>query len=235
MRLLHVSDFHCHRPWFSWLATHAGECDACCLTGDLLDLFLDSRPRKRITLSHQSRWVRDWLEAWTGPPLYVCSGNHDAWLPAEGGDDPLARLGFLRLAAAANARIKIDGTDEVFGGHRFVCCPWGRVPTLAETPDPVVLLSHTPPDGTQVAAGGMGSGAAEMDLADAVRRLPAGSLVLSGHVHHPDRWHDRLGVAVCFNPGVDESAEVPCHIVIDTARCTAVFHEDEESRGPIGW
>ena len=107
--------------------------------------------------------------------------------------------------------------------------------TLAETPDPVVLLSHTPPDGTQVAAGGMGSGAAEMDLADAVRRLPAGSLVLSGHVHHPARWHDRLGVAVCFNPGVDESAEVPCHIVIDTARCTAVFHEDEESRGPIGW
>ena len=74
MRLLHVTDFHFREPWFHWLAAQATNYDACCLTGDMLDMF----PGSRIGLRTQARWVRDWLREFPGQ-LYACTGNHDWW------------------------------------------------------------------------------------------------------------------------------------------------------------
>lgn len=220
MRILHVTDFHFRRPWFAWLAARAGDYDAICFTGDLRDLF----PNAPTGLSEQIRWTRDWLQKFPGR-LHLCSGNHDWWLPdgrmAEG--DPQG--GWLRQTVRPG--ILVDGTSELFAGYRFICCPAVGIPA-APGPEPAVVLVHTPPLGTPVSLD-LGREAGNPEVTAAVFKLPEGSLVLSGHVHDPQRWCHRLGPAWCFNPGVDFSAAEPNHLVIDTAMRAAEF----SSRGFI--
>jgi Icc-related predicted phosphoesterase len=96
----------------------------------------------------------------------------------------------------------------------------------------MVVLVHAPPLATPISSD-LGREVGDPDVAVAVRQLPPGSLVLSGHIHDPRRWHARLGGTWCFNPGVDRSAEVPNHIVIDTGGKEATFRGWGKQIGPI--
>jgi len=224
MRILHVTDFHFREQWFHWLAAQALHYDVCCFSGDLLDMF----PGSRIGLRPQTRWVRDWLREFPGC-LYVCTGNHDWWPSDERVVDNDADGGWLRKAARPG--VMVDGASECRDGYRFVCCPWAHTPVV-EGEEPAVLLVHAPPLATPISSD-LGREVGDPDVAVAVRQLPPGSLVLSGHIHDPRRWHARLGGTWCFNPGVDRSAEVPNHIVIDTGGKEATFHGWGREIGPI--
>jgi hypothetical protein len=226
MRILHVTDFHFREQWFHWLAAQALRYDVCCFSGDLLDMF----PGSRIGLRPQTRWVRDWLREFPGC-LYVCTGNHDWWPSDERVVDNDADGGWLRKAARPG--VMVDGASESRDGYRFVCCPWAHTPVV-EGEEPAVLLVHAPPLATPISSD-LGREVGDPDVAVAVRQLPPGSLVLSGHIHDPRRWHARLGGAWCFNPGVDRSAEVPNHIVIDTGGKEATFHGWGREIGPVRW
>lgn len=214
MKLLHVSDLHFRKYWFEWAAAQAAHFDAVCCSGDLLDVF----PNASTGLRAQSKWMRAWLKDFPGK-MYVCSGNHDWWPTQEHISDNDTQGGWLRKAAGPNVRI--DGTSEIFGGHRFVCCPWFGVPEVPG-PEPAVVLVHAPPLGTLLSSD-LGHEVGDPEVAAAVMMLPAGSLVLSGHIHDPKRWCHRLGPAWCFNPGVDFSASEPNHVIIDTTARTAEF------------
>lgn len=215
IKLLHVADLHFRKPWFKWLAAQAAQFDAVCFSGDLLDVF----PNASTGLREQSKWIRAWLGDFPGR-MYVCSGNHDWWPAQEHVTDNDTQGGWLKKAAGPNVRV--DGTSEIFQEYRFVCCPWFGVPEVAG-PEPTVVLVHAPPSGTPLSAD-LGREVGDPEVAEAVMKLPAGSLVLSGHIHDPKRWCHRLGPAWCFNPGVDSHASEPNHIVIDTAAGEAVFH-----------
>ena len=226
MRLLHVTDFHFREPWFHWLAAQAPNYDACCLTGDMLEMFLGSR----IGVRTQARWVRDWLREFPGQ-LYACTGNHDWWPSDDRVVDNDADGGWLRRAARPG--LVLDGETECHDGYRFTCCPWTHTPAV-ETMMPSVVLVHAPPLATPVSSE-MGSEVGDPDVAATVGKLAPGSLVLSGHVHQPRRWHARVGPAWCFNPGVDFSSDVPNHIVIDTVSKEATFRGFGREIGPLRW
>jgi len=231
MRLLHVSDFHFNKRWFAWLSEQAHRFDACCLTGDVLDLFAAART-PAVSLNTQASWVLDWLKDYRGPKLFICSGNNDWWTTKGASPDPLSDFGFLKAAAEANPLLRGDGTNEVMGGYRFICTSWGATPTLIKSRERVVLLAHAPAEGTALASG-MGGGTDEMNTAVMAEMLPMGSMVLSGHNHSPHSWHDTLGGVVCFNPGCREKASVPNHIIIDTERRSAFFEGQGGGQGPV--
>lgn len=226
MRLLHVTDFHFREPWFHWLAAQSTNYDACCLTGDMLEMFLGSR----IGVRTQARWVRDWLREFPGR-LYACNGNHDWWPSDDRVVDNDADGGWLRKGARES--VLVDGTSVLRDGYRFVCCPWAHTPVV-EGDAPAVLLVHAPPLATPISSD-LGREVGDPDVAAAVGKLPVGSLVLSGHIHTPRRWHARLGGAWCFNPGVDRGAEVPNHIIIDTDAKEATFRGFGRDLGPLRW
>ena len=131
MRILHTTDFHFRLPWYEWLARNAPAYDACCLTGDLLDMF----PNAETGLSQQARWVRDWLRAFPGR-LFACTGNHDWWLEEIGGADTDAEGGWLRKAGRPG--VTVDGTCESLGGYRFIC----HLLSLSINCDVLRLLRH---------------------------------------------------------------------------------------------
>ena len=214
MLLLHVTDFHFRRRWYDWLAREARHYDAVAFSGDLRDLF----PNVRNGLYEQARWVRDWLQDFP-VPLFVCTGNHDCWTSEIPVNDPFLHGGWIQQAARPG--VCVDRTNIFFGGHRIICTPWAEAP-LVPGSDPTILVVHSPPFATSISSD-LGRDVGDPDVTSAVLQLPAGSLVLSGHVHHPARWHCRLGAAWCFNPGVDFTRDEPNHIIIDTTHGTATF------------
>ena len=216
MMLLHVSDFHYRRPWFDWLRSRAVDYDAVCFTGDLLDLGLGPK----VEIHDQACWARIWLNAWPATtPLFVCSGNHDWWL--DDGDDAAAEGRWL--SKARRRGVAVDGDTKIADGRRFVCTPWLSSPEVKGS-EPVVLLTHAPPGACSISKKQGGGDFGDTDVACFARQLEQGSIVLSGHVHHPAGWFARLGPAIGFNPGADFGAAIPNHVSIDTRRQRAEFH-----------
>jgi len=195
MRILHVSDFHYHHPWFDWLAAQAADYDAACLTGDLLDML---RLATTDGLRPQSKWVRGWLATWPAKTLlFVCSGNHDWWPKGEDVVDNDTEGGWLKKARRPNV---------VFGGWRHH--PARRIPYClhalgAQTRDSCgVPVSRPLPRPARRYSGfcRFGSGSRRPEVLQAAWALPRGSLILSGHIHNPRRWYARVNDTWCFNP-----------------------------------
>jgi Icc-related predicted phosphoesterase len=228
MRILHVSDFHYHRPWFDWLKGKAADFGAVCLTGDLLDM-LDLATTDG--LRPQSKWVRSWLAAWpVTTPLFVCSGNHDWWPRSEYVIDNDTEGGWLKKARRPNA-VFVDGDTTKLDEYHVGCTLWAHKPEI-HVPAPSIILCHAPPEGTPVSAD-LGREVGDAEVLQAAWELPRGSVILSGHIHSPRRWYARVNHTWCFNPGYDSSAEVPNHVVIDLSARTAVFHGWGCELGPI--
>ena len=230
MRILHVTDFHFRKPWFHWLSVEVQKYDVCCFTGD----FIDSFPNAAVGLHQQARWILDWLREFP-KPLFACTGNHDYWPEQGSARDADANGGWLLKAARPG--LAVDGSFTQLGTVNFMSLPWAFESRVAITiATPTILLSHAAPLGTFIGLcldGDMG----DPELADVVEKLPQGSLVLSGHVHEPKRWHDRIGSVWCFNPGVDSNAETPNYVAIDTTAGLAIRygwgHESDPLR--LNW
>ncbi len=197
--LLHCSDFHGNKSWFSWLAEAAPNFGATVLSGDLLDEF-----QPPVELAAQARRATAFLLGFSHP-IFVTSGNHDGALD-------------LPSIARANPFVRVDGFDGEHLGWRLVCTGWRATPVaLPPSPDnlPVIVVSHQPPDDLAVAQDRRGDWGG-YDVRALAAILPAGSLVLSGHVHAPRNWHARVGHATVVNPGVaPAAAKVPRHVVLD--------------------
>ncbi|MFA5264569.1 MAG: metallophosphoesterase [Opitutaceae bacterium] len=225
MRFLHVTDLHMRKPWYQWLSVNLMDYDACCITGDMLDMF----PNAELSLHQQARWVRDWLGAQPGK-IFLCTGNHDVWPESEHVIDNDSLGGWLKKARRPG-HVFVDGDITVIEGYRFVCCPWGQAPTTIG-PEPAIILVHAPPEGTPISSE-LGYEVGDPDVTNAVPSLPSGSIILSGHVHNPSRWHCILQHVWCCNPGVDTEAQIPNHIVIDTDARSARFHGWSRDLGPV--
>jgi uncharacterized protein len=228
MRILHATDFHFNQRWYEWLTLQAGSFDACCLTGDLLDMLRAFDSRAGVSLTVQTRWVQDWMRAFPGR-LFVCSGNHDEW--SDGAPmSPYIQGGWLRLARRPGA-VFVDNDTVVLEGYRFVCTPWAQIPEV-DSSMPHIVLCHAPPEGTLVSRD-LGRESGDPEVARAIRELPRGSLFLSGHVHDPKRWYARMNDTYCFNPGFNARAVAPNHIIIDTVTLVATFSGWGRDLGPI--
>lgn len=214
--ILHTSDFHFRKEWFEWLAKQASNFDACCLSGDLLDMLDFGTTQGMAT---QVRWVEKWAKGFPGQ-LYVCSGNHDWWVE-EKGTNPMADGRWIQ--GLRRPGVWVDGDANAVAGYSILCQPWvGGLGQIYDAGVPSIVLAHAPPTGLPVSCNYEGGDIGDFETDGTLRELPAGSLVLSGHVHSPRHWHaERRGI-LCFNPGVSSHHE-PNHIIIDTERHSATF------------
>lgn len=170
------------------------------------------------TIREQIRWVRDWMEAFHRP-LFVCSGNHD-WLLLGHASSPADPNHWM--LSVRNPKVKIDGQSDTIEGWRFECHGWMNPIVSALQPNTVIVY-HAPPHGAATARE-FGGDNGDFEMEDIAQQLPRGSVILSGHVHCPERWFARVGNAWSLNPGVDVKAAVPNHVVLDTRARTAVCY-----------
>lgn len=209
MRILHVTDFHYHQPWFDWLSRNAANFDAVALTGDLLGL------SKREPIDRQIAWVQHWIREFPGQ-LMICSGNHDV---LEG--DSAAWL-----ETAAREKVLVDGQHLALGAWSFEAVGWGLAPTRGG--ENQIALVHCPPEQAETAIHlDEATDWGDFELHELLVRGPAAlrpRLVLSGHVHRPRRWFHKLGNSWSLNPGVGSDKSNPNHTVIDLARGIASWH-----------
>ncbi len=201
MTILHVTDFHFNKHWFDWLLQHSPAHDLVVMSGDMLDLTAATPHRRQI------EWVSGWLNDFPRP-ISLCSGNHDLewddaaerWTPAY----------WLRHLTNPNVwtdgqRVELDGVSILNIGAT----------TLPKGGAADVWVVHAPPSGTLVATRATGLDAGDRDLVAAARRYSP-RLVLSGHVHHAMHWHERRNGTLFLNPGFDQEARFPNHIIVQT-------------------
>jgi Icc-related predicted phosphoesterase len=116
-----------------------------------------------------------------------------------------------------------DGQRRRLGDWNFESVAWNEMPIFGGTHN--IALIHCPPTGTDTAISypeNVDWGdieLAEMLMHEDPDFVP--HIVLSGHVHRPRNWHDRLGSTLTLNPGVNQGAPWPNHIIIDLAARTA--------------
>ena len=229
MKILHLADLHSNQAAMKWVAQNMAAYDVTVLAGDFLDMFSPF-------MGEQIPAMRSWIKA-LPTPLIVCSGNHDffpltpttraygngRWLrtlmqkfaPLPVQEEPFARV-------VDRKGVWADGARFTLGGWRWEICGWSQAkPDSGHGAD--IVVSHAPPANSAVA---MQSNCDHGDgfLTQAVLSNQP-RLVLSGHVHEPNCWHDVLGNTLCLNAGCNLRANIPAHIVIDTDQGSVVWRE----------
>lgn len=227
MRLLHVADIHYALKQFDWIASVAGDFDAICIAGDLIEDPGHVPPAAQIVV------IRKYLATIAQRTrVLVCSGNHDLTGPDANGENvahwipPLAQIDVVP-----------DGDCTRIGDTLFSVLPWwdgrrmrNRIATqLAEDrrkrDGKWIWLHHAPPANVKTAWNGTryyGDG----NLVDWIDRYRPDA-VLSGHVHQAPfaeggSWVDRIDETWLFNMG-QQPGDAPACIVYDTDANEAVW------------
>ncbi|MDD3181164.1 MAG: metallophosphoesterase family protein [Opitutaceae bacterium] len=204
MTVLHVADLHFQKRWFHWLSASAPQHDLLVIAGDLLDLAQGGCP------ASQMAWVSDWVRDYPGR-LCLCSGDHDLewdnlaeiWRPA------------YWLRDLSQPGVWVDGERFDLGGLSFQSIGFSTKPKGGAAD---VWVVHAPPSHTMVArrrANGCDAGDPELRLG--VRKYRP-RLVLCGHLHDTYAWRDQQDSIVYLNPGRNDRASFPNHIIWDTAQ-----------------
>ena len=216
MKLLFTADTHFRKDWYEWLGCNAGRYDVIVHGGDFIDIF------GAESLSTQVRWVTDWARS-LPCPLVFSSGNHDV----ESKEPPVSAGRWLERLPGAK-KFSASGHLELMG-QSFVRINW-RDPIPQLRGDDIFVL-HSAPWGTFTSTSkGSGIDSGNLELADAVRSAVAAPwAILSGHVHSPKKWCDRIaGKTFCFNPGMDSHAKIPSFVeIVTTKRCARLFRNGE--------
>ncbi len=212
MKILHVTDLHFHTPWFYWVSLNAPDYDAVAISGDLLDIF-NPRP-----LEDQIEWVSSWLRH-APVPFVICSGNHDL-------DEP-PHCRWLSPLSIAREQLKTDRQMLRRGQWTIEAVPFGEVPLRGG--ENHVVITHLPPAGAPTAQARY----EDVDCGDEHLarhlRMPTDKpwLILSGHIHLPQRWRARSGAMWSLNPGSSPDAhpQVPNHIALDLTAGEAAWRD----------
>ncbi|HTH46800.1 MAG TPA: metallophosphoesterase [Candidatus Limnocylindria bacterium] len=211
MRLIHYTDLHYRKSWFRHVARAAQHCDAIAITGD----FLDSQSVTPAV--DQVAWITRWIRRFPGPRLLIESGNHDQER------DDLPRHLQHWVADLDLPHVYTDGDITALGSTTVQCVGWGEQPQPCGPRS--IALMHCPPTGAHAAIeaeSGRDFGDYELALT-LLRGVQSPDLILSGHVHRPRRWFDRMGPnSLSFNPGRCDAPHPP-HIIIDLNVRTAEF------------
>lgn len=224
MRILHTSDLHFRVGWFQWLSHQATRFDACCVSGDMLDMF------DFTSLVPQVRWVRQWAKSFPGH-LYLCSGNHDWWVE-DRIPDPLADGRWLQ--SLRRPGVWVDGDANALPGYALQCQPWVGTSVPCTQDQPIIVVAHAPPTGLPVSVNCDGDDVGDFETDVMLQVLPPGSIILSGHTHSPRQWHAKRRGVTCFNPGFADEKE-PNHIILDTTQKVAAYYQSGQLLDTYTW
>lgn len=213
LRVLHCSDLHFQKRWFDWIRQQYHLYQAVVISGDLIGR------AEGASMHEQVKWVTQWIANFPGKRLILCSGNHD-----ERPDDvpPALQnwLGDLNYPHVTTDRQNVQIED-----WNFECVPWDEMPQRGGPRQ--IAVCHCPPEGAKTAIVEPESvDFGDFELGDWLRQpqghasaaFPPPAIVLSGHIHRPRRWWDRVGVSsLSFNPGVGALAPrgIPNHNILN--------------------
>ena len=125
MKILHTTDLHFTKHWFTWIALQQNNYDVFCITGDFLESSKDE------TLLEQIEWISSWMKSFK-KPLFVCSGNHDI--------EELENEDWLNQIP----NVYSDNSIKTINGIKFGCIPY-IAPDFFEFDECDILLYHLPP------------------------------------------------------------------------------------------
>lgn len=227
MRCLIVADIHYSLKQFDWLVSVGAAYDLVVIAGDLLEIASIVDRHAQIVV------VRAYLEDLSRRTrVAVCSGNHD--LDAIGADGERVAEWLHDLPEGGLAG---DGARIDIGDLRLSLCPWWDGPATRDRiaaqldrdardrPGRWFWVYHAPPPDSPTSWGGQRH-FGDAELAGWIDRHQP-DLVFCGHVHQSPfvaggDWADRRGRTWIFNTG-QQLGPVPCHIVLDTDRQTALW------------
>ncbi len=125
MKILHTTDLHFNKNWFTWIASQQNNYDVFCITGDFLESSKDE------TLLEQIEWITNWMKSFQ-KPLFVCSGNHDI--------EELENENWLNQIP----NVYSDNSIKTINGIKFGCISY-IAPDFFEFDKCDILLYHLPP------------------------------------------------------------------------------------------
>lgn len=232
LRILHVTDLHCHKPFYEWVSELADQYDVVCISGDLIGdgtaLLHDENKQA------QQDFVIQWLEKMT-KPIFVCSGNHDVITDDENDlhfnlddfdssiddantweidEEPVDIPRCTWLNGFRNENVYADNTIHTIKGITFGVVPYNYNDSLSKFKHCDVLLHHEPPATTPTAIQNeLDWGNSELYQA-LKNNIISPDYILSGHVHHPDSTSSKVNKTVIYNPGADFTRNTPRHRIL---------------------
>lgn len=196
MKILHTTDLHFNKNWFTWIASQQKNYDVFCITGDFLESSKDE------TLLEQIEWISSWMKSFK-KPLFVCSGNHDI--------EELENEDWLNQIP----NVYSDNSIKTINGIKFGCIPY-IAPDFFEFDECDILLYHLPPAQSKTAI----HKTTNVDWGDKEvarllqKKILRPKVLLCGHMHYPTDTIDTVSKSMIYNPGVDQYKEIPNHFII---------------------
>gem|GEM_PF-232832 len=226
MKVLHLSDLHFNQSIFKWMDDQQENYDVLCLTGDFLDLSVNSK----VSVKDQIDWIVSFLNN-LEKPVFLCSGNHDvieqdlSQISIEDLfniddsipdyiDSPKNQEDTIWLSSVEIIEGYGDGTIHKVGGVTFGCMPYLST-NYERYRECDVILRHVPPEKTKVSIGEEGDYGCDEFLNILTLGLIKPKYVLSGHIHNPTGHSDEINGIKLYNPGYGYNGTTPKHILFD--------------------
>ena len=196
MKILHTTDLHFTKHWFTWIALQQNNYDVFCITGDFLESSKDE------TLLEQIEWISSWMKSFK-KPLFVCSGNHDI--------EELENEDWLNQIP----NVYSDNSIKTINGIKFGCIPY-IAPDFFEFDECDILLYHLPPAQSKTAIHNKTNADwGDKEIARFLqKKILKPKVLLCGHMHYPIDRIDKIGNTTVYNTGVDKNNEIPNHHII---------------------
>ena len=196
MKILHTTDLHFTKHWFTWIALQQNNYDVFCITGDFLESSKDE------TLLEQIEWISSWMKSFK-KPLFVCSGNHDI--------EELENEDWLNQIP----NVYSDNSIKTINGIKFGCVPY-IAPDFFEFDECDILLYHLPPAQSKTAIHNKtNANWGDKEIARLLQKsILKPKVLLCGHMHYPIDRIDKIGNTTVYNTGVDKNNEIPNHHII---------------------
>lgn len=196
MKILHTTDLHFTKHWFTWIASQQNNYDVFCITGDFLESSKDE------TLLEQIEWISSWMKSFK-KPLFVCSGNHDI--------EELENEDWLNQIP----NVYSDNSIKTINGIKFGCIPY-IAPDFFEFDECDILLYHLPPAQSKTAIHNeTNADWGDKEIARFLqKKILKPKVLLCGHMHYPIDRIDKIGNTTVYNTGVDKNNEIPNHHII---------------------
>ena len=196
MKILHTTDLHFNKNWFTWIALQQNNYDVFCITGDFLESSKDE------TLLEQIEWISSWMKSFK-KPLFVCSGNHDI--------EELENEDWLNQIP----NVYSDNSIKTINGIKFGCVPY-IAPDFFEFDECDILLYHLPPAQSKTAIHNKTNADwGDKEIARFLqKKILKPKVLLCGHMHYPIDRIDKIGNTTVYNTGVDKNNEIPNHHII---------------------
>ncbi|WP_295021068.1 metallophosphoesterase [Sulfurimonas sp.] len=196
MKILHTTDLHFNKNWFTWIASQQNNYDVFCITGDFLESSKDE------TLLEQIEWITNWMKSFQ-KPLFVCSGNHDI--------EELENENWLNQIP----NVYSDNSIKTINGVNFGCVPY-IAPDFFEFDKCDILLYHLPPAQSKTAIHSeTNADWGDKEVARLLqKKILKPKVLLCGHMHYPLDKIDKIGNTTVYNTGADKNNAIPNHHII---------------------